>query len=111
MRRIYRTQEEYDAYAEQYREAALVRFGDWSFDTVRLVVRDGDREQQISHREGEVLSTLIDALPSPVEPRKLATECFISYEDVRVVIRRLRGRLGQGRIVTNAGGYEFVPFL
>lgn len=109
MARSFTTADEYEAFVRK-NDVGFYSFGDWSLDSIRMIVRDGDTMMRISHQQCEVLCALLEALPSPVPTADLARAAFMNPETVKTIIRRLRVRIGSNRIVTNRGGYEFVPF-
>lgn len=113
LRREFASQEEWEAYAQSVEEAATYRYGEWTF-CPRLGMAGG---KHLTTREVDILRLLCDSAPLPLRSYEIARALEETYEgqiaptEVKVFVRRLRGKIGRGRIVVVAGrGYVFVPF-
>ena len=91
------------------------RFGRWRFRaTTGAVLYDGEPVTRLTETESETLDLLIRAYPLPV-PRDVLiqemrrVECYGNINTIKVVIRRLRHKLGDRVVSTHAWGYRFNP--
>lgn len=111
--REFLTKEEWDDYAAKVGRFNSFRFGDWTFDWVSGVAGG----EQLTKQENDMLYILCKTAPGAIHKSRLADMMkskqgyAISEMDVKVIIRRVRDKIGKERIVTHFGhGYRFVPF-
>jgi len=110
------TQEDLDATARVYWRDHGFTFGDWQFRVGSGEVwAGGVCVAHLTETESETLAVIVRAWPQSV-PRKgivremARVECYWHVDTCKVVVRRLRGKLGAGIIETvGQRGYRFVP--
>ncbi len=92
-------------------------FGKYSFDPLRMELKDESDTRKLSHRENELLKMLVEHRNRPVERRKILKELwgddsFFNSRNLDVYITRLRKYLKEDpevQINTLKGvGYQFV---
>lgn len=91
------------------------RFGSYEFrpETGEVLV-DGAVTAHLTETEAETFNVLIKVYPLPVPRRKLVEEmrrtgCYWHIDTAKVVIARIRAKLGAGIIETHPRGYLFSP--
>jgi DNA-binding response OmpR family regulator len=91
------------------------RFGAYEFrpETGEVLV-DGAVTAHLTETEAETFNVLIKVYPLPVPRRKLVEEmrrmgCYWHIDTAKVVIARIRTKLGAGIIETHPRGYLFSP--
>ena len=91
------------------------RFGLWRFTPATgAILVNGTLVARLTETEAETLDLLIRAYPLALSRQALINEmrrveCYYSIETVKVVIRRLRRKLGRRIVLTHAWGYRFDP--
>jgi DNA-binding response OmpR family regulator len=91
------------------------RFGPYEFrPETGEVLCDGAVQAQLTETEAETFNVLIRVYPLPVPRRKLVQEmrrlgCYWHIDTAKVVIARIRTKLGAGIIETHPRGYLFSP--
>jgi DNA-binding response OmpR family regulator len=91
------------------------RFGAYEFrpETGEVLV-EGEVVAQLTETEAETFNVLIRVYPLPVPRRRLVEEmrrlgCYWHIDTAKVVIARIRTKLGPGIIETHSRGYLFSP--
>ncbi len=91
------------------------RFGTYEFrpETGEVLV-DGVAHAQLTETEAETFNVLIRVYPLPVPRRRLVEEmrrlgCYWHIDTAKVVVARIRHKLGAGIIETHPRGYLFNP--
>ena len=91
------------------------RFGAYEFrPETGEVLQDGAVRAQLTETEAETFNVLIRVYPLPVPRTKLVQEmrrlgCYWHIDTAKVVIARIRTKLGAGIISTHPRGYLFTP--
>lgn len=91
------------------------RFGPYEFrPETGEVLMQGSLHAQLTETEAETLNVLIRVYPLPVPRRRLVQEmrrlgCYWHIDTAKVVISRIRVKLGAGIIETHPRGYLFSP--
>ena len=78
------------------------------------VLLDGVVAAQLTETEAETFNVLIRVYPLPVPRRRLVQEmrrlgCYWHIDTAKVVVARIRSKLGAGIIETHPRGYLFSP--
>ena len=100
---------------ERFWESRAIRFGEFEFRPETGEVREsGNVVARLSETESETLMVLIKVYPLPIPRRGLVREmqrigCYWHPDTVKVVVSRLRSKLGARIIETHARGYLFTP--
>ena len=118
-RRHFESPEEFNTFRDSVWVQYTHTFGEWEFNWVTGMVTESKDSKKIhlTELESDVLRILIANMPKPLTMRQLARQCnktysmYISPEDVKVYILRIRNKIGKDRIITSENGYLFVPFL
>jgi DNA-binding response OmpR family regulator len=91
------------------------RFGAYEFrPETGEVLHDGAPFAQLTETEAETFNVLIRVYPLPVPRRRLVEEmrrlgCYWHIDTAKVVVARIRHKLGAGSIETHPRGYLFTP--
>jgi len=91
------------------------RFGPYEFrPETGEVLHDGAVHAQLTETEAETFNVLIRVYPLPVPRRRLVQEmrrlgCYWHIDTAKVVVARIRTKLGPGIIETHPRGYLFSP--
>lgn len=98
-----------------YRLASQVRFGEFEFrpETGEVLER-GVVVARLSETESETLMVLIKVYPLPIPRQGIVREmrrigCYWHPDTAKVVVSRLRSKLGAAIIETHTRGYLFTP--
>ena len=100
---------------EQWRAANSYRFGEWEFvPALGEVSWSGEVVARLGETESETLLLLIAAHPLPASVRAVVRAmakrgAYWHPDTVKVIISRLRAKLGAALIRTTGRGYVFVP--
>ncbi len=100
---------------ERFWNARAVRFGAFEFrPETGEVLQRGTVVARLSETESETLMVLIRVYPLPIPRRGLVREmqrigCYWHPDTAKVVVSRLRSKLGPEIIETHARGYLFTP--
>lgn len=100
---------------DRFWSARAIRFGEFEFRPETGEVRErGIVVARLSETESETLMVLIKVYPLPIPRRGLVREmqrigCFWHPDTAKVVVSRLRSKLGPAIIETHARGYLFTP--
>lgn len=91
------------------------RFGGWVFNPeTGDVFENGKLKTRLTETESETLKLLVSSYPLPITRARVVNrmrilEVYWCIDTVKVVIMRLRRKLGQELIQTQARGYRFNP--
>ena len=100
---------------ERFWDSRAIRFGEFEFRPETGEVRErGAVVARLSETESETLMVLIRVYPLPIPRRGLVREmqrigCYWHPDTAKVVVSRLRSKLGAKIIETHARGYLFTP--
>lgn len=115
-RRVFRTQEELDAFAARIWEQHISRFGAWSFNYLRHEIVCGSEHKSLTLTEADILWDIVLSYPLPFCGKFRAKPRFCDHdmtmEELKTHIHRLRVKLAAtgADIETIRGrGYAFVP--
>lgn len=100
---------------ERFWDSRAVRFGEFEFrpETGEVLER-GVVVARLSETESETLMVLIKVYPLPIPRQGLVREmrrigCYWHPDTAKVVVSRLRSKLGAAIIETHTRGYLFTP--
>ena len=105
------------AYVEKEEETTTFNIGNYRFDSISQILYYGDKQDELSHRESEILKRLIDNRNQVTEAKGLLLDLwgdddFFNMRSLHVFITKLRAKLNKDeriKIINVRGiGYKLI---